>query len=72
MGIRIPYLIIERPVASFSKNYPHEEGLPLNVTKKLSDVKGFTVCENIITDSLSCTFKEKEMIKSLFKDGVIM
>ena len=72
MGVRKPYLIIERPVASFSKNYPHEEGLPLNVTKKLSDVKGFTVCENIITDSLSCTFKEKEMIKSLFKDGVIM
>ena len=72
MGVRKPYLIIERPVASFSKNYPHEEGLPLNVSKKLSDVKGFTVCENIITDSLSCTFKEKEMIKSLFKDGVIM
>ena len=72
MGIRIPYLIIERPVASFSKNYPHEEGLPLNVTKKLSDVKGFTVCESIVTDNLSCTFKEKEMIKGLFKDGVIM
>lgn len=72
MGVRIPYLIIERPVSSFSKNYPHEEGLPLNVTKKLSDVKGFTVCENIITDSLSCTFKEKEMIKEQFKNGVIM
>lgn len=72
MGVRKPYLIIERPVASFSKNYPHEEGLPLNVSKKLSDVKGFTVCENIITDNLSCTFKEKEMIKNLFKDGVIM
>lgn len=72
MGVRIPYLIIERPVSSFSENYTLEQGLPLNVTKKLSDVKGFTVCENIITDNLSCTFKEKEMIKNLFKDGVIM
>lgn len=72
MGIRIPYMIIERPVASFSKNYPKEQGLPYNVTNKLSSVTGFTVCENIMTDSLSCTFAEKEKIKELFKNGVIL
>lgn len=33
MCYRRPYLLIERPVASFSKNYPHEQGLPLNATK---------------------------------------
>lgn len=72
MGIRIPYLLIERPVASFSKNYPHEQGLPLNVTKKLSDVKGFTVCKNLLVDNIDCTQSEKNMIKSLFASGVIL
>ena len=72
MGIRIPYLLIERPVASFSKNYPHEQGLPLNVTKKLSDVKGFTVCKNLHVDNIDCTQSEKDMIKALFASGVIL
>ena len=72
MGIRIPYLLIERPVASFSKNYPHEQGLPLNVTKKLSDVKGFTVCKNFHVDNIDCTQSEKDMIKALFASGVIL
>lgn len=72
MGVRIPYILIERPVASFSKNYTKEQGLPYNVTHKLSSVTGFTICENIVTDSLSCTFAEKEKIKELFKNGVIL
>lgn len=72
MGIRIPYLLIERPVASFSKKYPHEQGLPLNVTKKLSDVKGFTVCKNLLVDNIDCTQSEKDMIKTLFASGVIL
>lgn len=72
MGIRIPYLLIERPVASFSKNYPHEQGLPLNVTKKLADVSGFTVCKNLHTDDLDCTNDEKQMIATLFASGVIL
>lgn len=72
MGIRKPYLIIERPVASFSKNYPSEQGLPLNVTKKLNSVSGFTVCENLHTEGIDCTKEEQTMIASLFKSGVIL
>lgn len=72
MGIRKPYLIIERPVASFSKNYPSEQGLPLNVTKKLNSISGFTVCENLLVDNIDCTQSEKDMIKTLFASGVIL
>lgn len=72
MGVRIPYILIERPVASFSKNYPHEKGLPYNVTCKLSSVKGFTICEKLHTDDINCTKKEKDMIASLFASGVIL
>ena len=71
-GIRVPYLLIERPVASFSQNYPHENGLPLNVTKILSEVSGFTIASNLILDKVGCTDIEAEMIKAEFKGGVIL
>lgn len=72
MCYRRPYLLIERPVASFSKNYPSEQGLPLNVTKKLSSVTGFTTCDNINLDGFSCTDEEKIMIANALREGIIL
>lgn len=71
MCYRRPYLLIERPVASFSKNYPHEQGLPLNVTKKLSSMRGFTTCENANIDGINCTEEERGMLKEALKVGCI-
>lgn len=72
MCYRKPYLLIERPVASFSKDYPSEQGLPLNVTKKLSDLKGFTTCVAPVLDYLSCLDEEKDMIRSALQEGIIL
>lgn len=72
MCYRRPYLLIERPVASFSKNYPHEQGLPLNVTKKLSTVSGFTTCEAPVLDGLRALDEEKEMIRAALAEGIIL
>ena len=72
MCYRRPYLLIERPVASFSKNYPKEQGLPLNVTKKLSSVTGFTTCDNVNLDGFSCTDEEKMMIVDALREGIIL
>ena len=72
MCYRQPYLLIERPVASFSKNYPHEQGLPLNVTKKLSTVTGFTTCEAPVLDGLLALNEEKEMIRAALAEGIIL
>lgn len=71
MCYRRPYLLIERPVASFSKNYPHEQGLPLNVTKKLSSIRGFTTCENANLDGINCTEEERGMLREALKVGCI-
>lgn len=71
MCYRRPYLLIERPVASFSKNYPSEQGLPLNVTKKLSSVTGFTTCDNVNLDDINCTEEEKNMIREALQVGCI-
>lgn len=72
MCYRRPYLLIERPVASFSKNYPREQGLPLNVTKKLSTVSGFTTCEAPVLDELRALDEEKEMIRAALAVGIIL
>lgn len=71
MCYRRPYLLIERPVASFSKNYPSEQGLPLNVTKKLGSMKGFTTCTAPVVDNFHCLEEEKEMIKQALIEGII-
>lgn len=71
MCYRRPYLLIERPVASFSKNYPKEQGLPLNVTKRLGSMKGFTTCTAPVVDNFHCLEEEKEMIKQALIEGTI-
>ena len=71
MCYRRPYLLIERPVASFSQNYPKEQGLPLNVTKKLGSMKGFTTCTAPVVDNFHCLEEEKEMIKQALIEGTI-
>lgn len=71
MCYRRPYMLIERPVASFSKAYPSEQGLPLNVTKKLSSVRGFTTCENVNLDNFTCTEEEKNMLREALREGCI-
>lgn len=71
MCYRRPYLLIERPVASFSKNYPHEQGLPLNITKKLSSIRGFTTCENANLDGINCTEEERGLLKEALRVGCI-
>lgn len=73
MGVRIPYLIISRPVSSFSKAYPHEKGMPLNVTKKLSELvgSGMTVCDKPHID-FECTEWERQEIEKLLTSGVIL
>lgn len=72
MCYRRPYLLIERPVASFSKNYPHEQGLPLNATQKLANLSGMTICENVVLDNFPCLAEEKEMIRAALAEGIIL
>lgn len=72
MSYRQPYLLIERAVASFSKNYPKENGLPLNATQKLSNLTGMTICENVVLDNFPCLPEEKEMIQAALAEGIIL
>lgn len=72
LTVRKPYLLIGRPVPQFSSKYPEENGLPLNVTKKLGDCSGFTKVGACILEGIECTDSEKDMIQSYLNSGVII
>lgn len=72
MSRRKPYLIVTRPVSSFSTRYNIENGLPSNVAMTIGECVGFTQAENVILDSIPCTEAEKARIRSLLASGVIV
>ena len=70
LGIRKPFMIIERPVAAFPKNYAHDKGFPANITTLLSNITGFTVIEDIDLSGIPLTDTELTELRSLLADGV--
>ena len=74
MGVRRPYLYIERPVSSYARNYQHELGIPANIyTASLGSVSGFVKMENVHVDGIAgATDFEKNEIARLLAQGVIV
>lgn len=72
MGIRQPFLLIERAISHYPSRYGKEKGYPLVVTKRINSCRGFTIADSIILDGIPCTQAEKEKIRALFKSGVIV
>lgn len=65
------YIKIERPIADNSKDYAKRYGLPLLKTETLSNLKGFTKCENANING-NMTLEEKTMIENYLNSGVIL
>lgn len=73
LGCRYPFLMIERAVSNYARNYQHEIGIPANIYAKLGDVSGFVTMENVHVDEISgATSAEKEEIRRLLASGVIV
>jgi len=72
LGVRFPYLVIEREVSNFSEYYTSENGLPCNITKSINELSGYIEMDNIHMETLTCTDTEKEMIEELLKNGIIV
>lgn len=71
LGVRVPYLIITRPIAYDAENYSNYYGYPANKTVTLSSVSGFTRCKSVHVEGLPATEEEKTMIETALKNGVI-
>ncbi len=63
------YIKICTKIAKYPDNYTHNVGKPCYKNKKLSDCKGFTMCENV-NINVSGTDTEKRMIKQLLETGI--
>lgn len=72
MTRRKPYLIVTRPVSSFSTRYNIENGFPSNVAMTIGQCSGFTQAENAILDGIPCTIAEKQRIRQYLREGVII
>lgn len=67
------FIIYNRPTWQDLKTFNHVHGRMCNLSKNLKSLKGFTIC-NKQTDlsHLTCTMKEKEIIRNIITSGVIL
>lgn len=72
MGIKTPYLIIDRPQTALAKNFPNYIGYPSNTTVKLSSCSGFTKVHEIHLENVPATNNELSDIEMKLKGGVII
>lgn len=66
---RVPYIELLYDQYYIPENYAHTHGLACNVKKSISDLHGFTVCENVDTTGLTCEADERVMIKKILESG---
>ena len=72
LSVRTPYLMIERSVSHYSKDYGHEQGYPSEITADWSTLSGYTESDAIHLEGLGATEEEMKEIASLLAAGVIL
>lgn len=72
LSVRTPYLVIERSVSHYSKDYGHEQGYPSEITADWSKLSGYTESDAIHLEGLGATEEETKEIASLLAAGVIL
>lgn len=70
MGIKKPYLIIERPYSKYASSYAKHVGYPSNNTLKLSACHGFTRVKSTDVNNINTTEEERKMILDLLTSGI--
>lgn len=72
MGIKKPYLILNRQNSYNATAYNNIQGYPSNINVKLSNCSGFTRVKECHLDGIPATDEEIEEIQTLLKQGVIL
>lgn len=71
LGVRRPFLIIERPNMCMPADYQVLNGFPSMITMKLSTCKGFTKVQQVQLTGMPATNPEQAEILELLKSGVV-
>lgn len=72
MGIKKPYLIINRQNAYTANAYNTLQGYPSNINVSLSTLSGYTRVKECHLEGIPATDEELEEIYTLLKQGVIL
>lgn len=72
LGVRRPFIIIERPNMCMPENYQALNGFPAMITMELSTCKGFTRIQQVQLTGMTATNPEQAEILELLKSGVIL
>ena len=72
MGIKTPYIIIERPVQAVPGYQNQIIGYPSFITRLIGDFRGYTEIEQCHLENIPCTGEEMIEIENILKSGVIL
>lgn len=72
LGVRYPFVTIERPRVCRPDNYQSLNGFPCMITLKLSSCSGYTQVQQVQLTNIPCTNPESAEILELLKSGVII
>lgn len=70
MGIKTPYLIIERPQVRIAEDFPLLDGYPTNISTTIGECSGHVVCSTVHVSGIAATDTELKKIESLLKSGI--
>lgn len=71
LGVRRPYVVIERPRMCMPAGYQQYNGFPSMITSKLGDLSGYTKVQQCMLTECPATNPEQAEILELLKGGVI-
>lgn len=72
MGIKTPYLIIERPQTKLAETFPELAGYPTNYSCKLNECSGHVVVKHVHIEGINATDSELDKINNLLMSGIIV
>lgn len=72
MGVKIPYLIIERPITKVANTFDVLNGYPTNHDARLGDCSGNVIVKYVHVEGINATEQELSMIESMLTSGVVV
>lgn len=72
LGVRRPYLIIQRPRMCMPNEYRSFNGYPSMITLNIGDCKGYTKVQQVQLKNVPATNPEQSEIMQLLKGGIII
>lgn len=70
MGIKVPYLILQRPQPKTASTFPRLSGYPTNYSVRLGECSNHVVCKEVHVNGINATLQELEEIERLLKTGI--